>query len=148
MSFQTTHLINMARRDTFHEHVKIALANDGWLITHDPYKIKVGGVYQEIDLGAEKLIAAERNDEKIAIEIKSFLNKSHLADFHEALGKFRNYRRALRKKGTERILFLAVPEPVYKTFFAKPFIQESVIEEELNLIIYSLEKAVIISWIK
>ena len=137
----------MARRDAFHEHVKIALANDGWLITHDPYKIKVGGVYQEIDLGAEKLIAAERNDEKIAIEIKSFLNKSHLADFHEALGKFRNYRRALRKKEPERRLILAVPETVYNKFFIKPFIQEAIIEEELHLLVYSTVETIIVSWI-
>ena len=137
----------MARRDTFHEHVKIALINDGWLITHDPYKIKVGGVYQEIDLGAEKLIAAERGNDKIAIEVKSFLNKSHLADFHEALGKFRNYRRALRKKEPERMLFLAVPENVYNKFFTKLFIQEAIVEEELHIIIYSTIQPVIVSWI-
>lgn len=138
----------MARKDIYHEHVKKALINDGWNITHDPYTIKVGGVFQEMDLGAEKLMAAERNNEKIIVEIKSFIKKSNLTSFHEALGKFHNYRRALRKKEPDRMLFLAVPEPVYKTFFAKPFIQEAVIEEKLNLIIYSLEKAVIISWIK
>ena len=54
----------------------------------------------------------------------------------------------MRKAEPERMLFLAVPEPVFETFFAKPFIQEAIIEEELNLIIYSLEKTVIISWIK
>ena len=62
----------MARRYFFHEHVKQALINDGWIITHDPYKIKVGGIYQEIDLGAEKLIAAERDNIKIAVEVNGF----------------------------------------------------------------------------
>jgi nicotinamide riboside kinase len=118
----------MARRDIYHEHVKEALINDGWEVTHDPYQIKVGGIYQEIDLGAEKLIAAEREK--------------------EALGKFRNYSRALRQKEPDRILFLAVPENVYNKFFQKPFIQEAVIEEELHLIVYSTTEAIIISWIK
>ena len=138
----------MARRDIYHELVKTALINDGWEITDDPYQIKVGGIYQEIDLGAEKLIAAERESEKIAIEVKSFVDKSHLTSFHEALGKFRNYRRALRKKEPERVLFLAVPENVYNKFFQKPFIQEAVIEEELRLIIYSIQEENIVSWIK
>jgi hypothetical protein len=48
----------MARKDIFHDHVRASLEHDGWVITDDPYKIKVGGIYQEIDLGAEKLIAA------------------------------------------------------------------------------------------
>jgi XisH protein len=82
----------MARRDIYHEHVKEALINDGWEVTRDPYQIKVGGIYQEIDLGAEKLIAAEREKDKIAVEVKSFIDKSPLTSFHEALGKFRNYK--------------------------------------------------------
>jgi hypothetical protein len=34
--------------------------------------IKVGGVDMEIDLRAERLLAAERGDEKIAVEVKVF----------------------------------------------------------------------------
>lgn len=138
----------MARKDVFHDHVRKALENDGWLITDDPYKIKVGGIYQEIDLGAEKLIAAERGKEKIAVEVKSFIDKSPLSNFHEALGKFRNYRRALRKKEPDRVLYLAIPEPVYNKFFAKPFIQEAVEEEELLLAVYSVTETIIVLWIK
>jgi hypothetical protein len=138
----------MARKDIFHEHVRKALENDGWIITDDPYKIKVGGIYQEIDLGAEKLIAAERAGEKIAVEIKSFLDKSHLTEFHQALGQFRNYRRALRKKEPERKLFLAVPEPVFNKFFIKQFIQEAIVEEELHIAVYSTTKTKIVKWIK
>ena len=55
-------------RDIIHNIVKNALINDGWSITHDPYPVKVGGFEMEIDLGAENLVAAEREGEKIAIE--------------------------------------------------------------------------------
>jgi predicted RecB family endonuclease len=60
-------------KDRFHQVVKTALTKDGWNVTHDPLKIKVGGVDMEIDLGAERLLAAERGNEKIAVEVKSFL---------------------------------------------------------------------------
>ena len=63
----------MAAKDATHFIVKHALEKDGWTITHDPYYLKVGGVEFYIDLGAETIIAAQRNNQKIAVEIKSFL---------------------------------------------------------------------------
>ena len=42
----------------------------------------------EIDLGAERLIGAEKLGKKIAVEVKSFLSASALSDFHTALGQF------------------------------------------------------------
>jgi XisH protein len=59
-------------RDLFHENVKEALIKEGWLITNDPLSFKIGNVQVQIDLGAERLIAAERGSDKIAIEIKTF----------------------------------------------------------------------------
>lgn len=90
----------MSAKDVFHESVKQALINDAWTITHDPLWIKLAdsdiNVY--IDLGAERLIAAEKADQKIAVEIKSFLGNSLMSDFHEALRQILDYRVALREK--------------------------------------------------
>lgn len=84
-------------KDRFDEIVKIALIKDKWMVTHDPLQIKVGGVDMEIDLGAERLLAAERGGDKIAVEVKSFLaHTSVISEFHTALGQFINYRAALR----------------------------------------------------
>ena len=47
-------------KDKYHAHVRSALENDGWTITHDPYKVMIGRRRGYIDLGAE-LIAAEKN---------------------------------------------------------------------------------------
>lgn len=44
-----------------------------------------------IDLGAESIAAAEREGQKIAIEIKSFLGASSISEFHTALGQYFNY---------------------------------------------------------
>ena len=49
-----------------------------------------------IDLGAEQLIGAQKDNQKIAVEIKSFLSKSSaISEFNTALGQFINYRAAL-----------------------------------------------------
>jgi hypothetical protein len=108
----------MSAKDVFHEVVKIALQKDGWEITNDPLKISLGGVNLSIDLGAEKLIGAEREGQKIAVEVKSFLEKSSaISEFHTALGQFINYRGALKRLQPNRVLYLAVPLTTYKTFF-------------------------------
>ena len=59
-------------KDIYHDIVKNAVIKDGWEVTHDPMTLldKPLKIDYEIDLGAEKFIAAERGTEKIAIEIK------------------------------------------------------------------------------
>ncbi len=101
-----------------------------------------------IDLGAEKLLAAERDEEKIAVEIKSFVQPSAISEYHMAIGQYMNYRQALHNKEPERILYLAVPTETYHSFFALPFIQESMVNYQLKLIIYDAEKEIIEKWIK
>lgn len=84
-------------RDRFHYVVRTALEKEGWNITADPYEINVDDVDFEIDLAAEQLLGAERDGQKIAVEIKSFISTSNVSDFHTALGQFLNYRDALDK---------------------------------------------------
>ena len=133
-------------KDLFHDVVKTALVKDGWQITDDPLFLKVGGVDFFIDLGAEKLLAAERDGNKIAVEIKSFINTSSVADFHLAIGQFINYRVALKVADPERKLFLAVPDIAYKTFFQKEFPRMVIQQYELELFIYDIENEVIVLW--
>jgi hypothetical protein len=91
----------------------------------------------EIDLGAEQVIGAERQGIKIAIEIKSFLAKgSAISEFHRALGQFINYRMALRTDDPERILYLAVPDLAFNTFFQKDFLKSSIEENRIRLLVY------------
>ena len=79
----------MPAKDVYHEAVKNAMFKDGWTITHDPFRIRLArGKNLFVDLGAERLIAAERGSEKIAIEIKSFRRASDMKDLEEAIGQF------------------------------------------------------------
>jgi hypothetical protein len=49
-------------KDLYHDVVKKALINEGWTVTHDPYPLKIGSVRMFIDLGAERIIAAEKGN--------------------------------------------------------------------------------------
>ena len=124
----------MAAKDKFHELVKQALINEGWKITHDPLFIKEGGVYFKMDIGAEKLIIAEKGSRKIAVEIKSFRNPSPVHDMQEAVGKYEMYVLALELREPDRQLYLAIPEETHNKFFQRPFIKELLKRKKINLI--------------
>lgn len=137
----------MSAKDIFHDAVKNGLQKEGWTITHDPFSLKFGDTRIYIDLGAEKIIAAQKDEQKIAIEIKSFIGDSVLFNFHVAIGQFINYQVVLQKKEPERILYLAVPFQIYNTFF-QSLLAKSVLEKyQIPLIIYDSENEVILQWL-
>lgn len=135
-------------KDIFHDAVVTALQNEGWTITHNPLHIKIEDVEYYVDLGAEILIAAEKGNEKIAVEIKSFVGHSRVNDLHGAMGQFVNYYVALQEDEPERILFLAVPEIVYNSFFKKTIIQKTLAYVNAKIIVYDAENQRIVQWIK
>jgi XisH protein len=135
-------------RDVFHTQFKAALIKDGWLITHDPLTFKISETRKiHIDLAAESTIAAERQNEKIAVEIKSFVSDSEVSDFHTALGQYLNYRQVLEEQEPERQIYLAVPEEAYQDFFQISFAQKSLQAHQVHLITYDPAKEVICQWI-
>ncbi|MBZ8179061.1 XisH family protein [Oscillatoria salina] len=137
----------MRAKDAFHELVRTALENEGWTITHDPYHIDLGFVDFYIDLGAERLIAATKDGDKIAVEIKTFLSPSTISEFHTAIGQFINYRIALEEEEADRRLYLAIPSEIYKRFFKYSFIQTVLRRNQIPLLVYSTDKEEIVQWI-
>lgn len=137
----------MAARDKFHLAVRNALTKDGWTITDDPLNIDYGGVSFVVDLGAENILAAEKDQQRIAVEIKSFIESSATYSYHEALGQFINYRQALNAQENPRTLYLAVPNNTYRTLFQLPFIVESVELNHLRIIVYEAAEEEIKKWI-
>ena len=138
----------MSAKDIFHEAVIHALTKEGWIITHDPFWIKLAdsdiNIY--IDLAAEQIIAAEKADQKIAVEIKSFTGNSLIADFHTALGQVLDYRVALRGIDPQRQLYLAIPVDVYNAFFQRRFIQSVCDEYRISLLVFEPGSEDIVLW--
>jgi XisH protein len=134
-------------KDFYHNVVKNALIKDGWHITHDPYRIKIEDVAYEIDLGAEPIIAAEKEGQIIAVEVKSFVGPSNINEFHRAIGQFIDYSIALEEEDPNRILFLAIPEVIYNTFFQKNIIQKAINRIQGKIIVYHPLTETIVQWI-
>jgi XisH protein len=138
----------MSARDAYHDVVRTALIKDGWRITADPLTLKFSTRYKlQIDLAAEALVAAEKDNQLIAVEIKSFLSPSNVSEFHGALGQFINYRIALRLRQPERVLFLAVPIFTYEEFFSEEVVEISIAENAIKLLIFDPDLEAVVQWI-
>ncbi|QSV61394.1 MAG: fatty-acid oxidation protein subunit alpha [Dolichospermum sp. DL01] len=137
----------MSAKDFFHNAVRLALEKDGWLITDDPLSFKLTeNVKVRIDLGAEKLITAEKDNQKIAVEVKSFIGLSAISEFHTAIGQFLNYKVVLTQKDPHRILYLAISEDIYEGFFLDSFIQTVLQTYEIKLLVFDVKKEEILLW--
>jgi XisH protein len=138
----------MAAKDLFHDAVKNALEADGWRITHDPYPISsdILQVDYEIDLGAEKTFAAEKEGKTIAVEVKTFMRGSAVYEYHGALGQYLNYRVSLDEIDANRVLYLAVPLLTFKKLFQLEGIKRSVKRYGVLLLVFDPDTQKIISW--
>ncbi|WP_293348989.1 MULTISPECIES: XisH family protein [unclassified Microcoleus] len=137
----------MPAKDIYHNEVKNALLKDGWTITADPYFIKYEDAELYADLAAEKPIAAQRHGQKIVVEIKSFVGRSLMYDFHGALGQYMVYRNLIQFTDPEYKLYLAIDDVVYKNFFQRKSIQLITNENKLLLMVVEMEKEEILQWI-
>jgi hypothetical protein len=136
----------MAAKDVFHDAARHALEKEGWTITHDPLFLSFGGVDMYIDLGAEQILAAERGNEKIAVEIKSFIGPSATTEFSNALGQFLKYQLALEEEQPDRMLYLAIPIDAEREFFRLELPRRLVERYQVRLLIYDPEAKVIVKW--
>lgn len=138
----------MSAKDRFHDAVKQGLQKESWTITHDLLWLEFSEEdLVKIDLGAEKLIGAMRDNVKIAVEVKSFLRDSAITDFHLALGQFLNYRLALEQMEPDRTLYLAVPIAAYESFFRRELPKVAIQTYQVKLIVYDPTNEEPLQWI-
>ena len=78
--------------------------------------------------------------------MKSFIGASEVTEFHLALGQTLNYRLALKKEQPERILYLAISEDTYRDFFSRQFVQDSLKESKIKVLIFDSLTQEIILW--
>lgn len=137
----------MPRRDIYHECVKAALEKDGWIITDDPLRLDWNEAIYYPDIGAERVIAAIKGTQKIAVEIKTFISPVLQEEFYKALGQFDNYFFALQDLEPDRHLVLAIPVEAHEGFFQKAFVQTIIQKKRITLLVYNIEKQSIEKWI-
>jgi XisH protein len=137
----------MPKLDIIHNSVKNALVKDGWLITDDPYIIQYRRTTLYADLGAERPIAAERNGQKLVVEVKSFIGASKIQDLKEALGQYDIYRYLLEETAPDRKLYIAISKVAYNAFFTQDVTQLILNRHQLPIIVVDLETEEIMQWI-
>ncbi|MBI5515640.1 MAG: XisH family protein [Deltaproteobacteria bacterium] len=138
----------MPARDAYHHCVRAALVKDGWVITHDPLRLRLQGGRRNlyIDLGAERLLAAERGSQRIAVEIKTFGGPSDVRDFETAVGQFVVYARLLRRYQPDRELYLAVPDFAWRGIFAEEIGQVLLEDALVRVVAFDPELEEIVQW--
>jgi hypothetical protein len=137
----------VSAKDIYHNTVKAALQKDGWTITHDPFPLKIGKKRLSIDLGAERLIAAENQSFKIVVEVKSFVGQSDVKDLEQALGQYILYQQILGETSIDRVLYLAVSETTFKGIFSVEIGQVLLKNGIIRLIVFDDEQEEITRWI-
>ncbi len=137
----------MPAKDLQHETVVQALEKDGWTITHDPLRLFWQGKALFVDLGAETIIAAEKEKLRIAVEIKSFSRPDSVNDIHSASGQYVFYRSILRRIQPDRTLYLAIPLDAFEALFSEGRVGEVLLtDEEIQVIVFDPAEGEIVQW--
>ena len=137
----------MPTRDLYHDSVKNALVKDGWRITHDPLRLTWGKKDMYVDLGAERLMAAQKDNELIAVQVKSFIGASSMADLEGAIGQYILYFDVLQEREPNRTLYVAVRQKAYEEIFEDSLGQLLLAKKRLRLVVFYDETDTILLWI-
>ncbi len=138
----------MPAKDIYHDNARKALVNDGWSITQDPLRLSWGGTDMYVDLGAERVMAAEKANRKIAVEVKSFVALSLTSEVQNALGQYLVYRSVLAKTEPDRTLYLAVHSETFLDVFAQPLGRLLLEDYQVRLMVFDLHAETISKWIR
>ncbi len=137
----------MPAKDIYHDTVKLALIKDGWKILTENYTLEYGGDRLYVDMAAEKSIAAEKQGQKILVEVKSFLGRSFINNLEQAMGQYVIYRDIVLEKKLDFKLYLAITTGVYQNYFQRKLTRTIVKRNRVNLLIFDSEGEVIEPWI-
>lgn len=134
-------------KDIIHLPVKSAIEKAGWTITSDQYTVQFAEFTVYADLAAERVIAATKGHEKIAVEIKSFVKPSPVQDVRDALGQYIMYRAYLAEVEPDRNLYLAISAQTYRSVFGLQAVKFLMQQFAIALIVVNLKREEVVEWI-
>ena len=100
-----------------------------------------------IDLAGEKLFTAEKENHKIAVEVKSFLSIAKMNEFYGAIGQYDVYSVCLEELEPERKLFLAISKEIFHEFFERKAVKIVTQKKNIPIIVVDVTKEEVVEWI-
>jgi len=95
----------------------------------------------------EPLLAAEKDERKIAVMTKSFIGLTDLHDLAQPLAQFAMYRDAVHHIDPDRTLYLAVRQATYEAFVAGQFCTLFPLSRLLLLVVFEPRTEAILRWL-
>jgi len=137
----------MPTRDLYHDLVKNALRQDGWRITHDVLPLKVGAAIGAEALWATQLLAADKDERKVAVAVNSFVGRSDPADLTQVLGQLALSRPRLHAMEPDRVLYLAVRHATYNACCTGLAGTHLLARQHVQLIVFDPRTEAIVQWL-
>lgn len=138
---------SMPARDLYHNQVKNALIQDGWVILTEDYTLEYDGDRVYVDIAAEQTVSAAKGGRMILVEVKSFLGQSFIRDLELAVGQYILYRDVLTETQQYVDLYLGISSDAYWTGFQKSLSQLLVQRNRVKLLVVDIHQEVIEEWI-
>jgi hypothetical protein len=102
-----------------------------------PLRITIGVRRLYVDLGAERTpLGAEKGDQRIAVEVQSFLGDSDIENLQHAIGQYVLYRVLLAHTEPDRVLYLAIPGDVYSGILSEQVGQIAIADLGIRLLVF------------
>jgi len=136
-------------KDTIHDSIKNALSKAGWTITAEFLQIE----YEELEIFADLVaerepIVAEKDGQKIIVEVKTFAGRSFIRELQQALGQYDLYHEIIELAELNYELYLAISATIYETFFLRKGTHEIIQRRQLKLLVVDVDREEIVQWIK
>lgn len=131
-------------RDIYHDVVLAALQKEGWTIVADPLVVAWDDTTLFIDLAAQHSLEPTT----IAVEIKSFIGPSEVADLEAALGQFLVYRAVLSHRKDPHVLWLAVSQQAFESIFQDGLGAMIRLEYKVSLLVIDVDEEEIVAWLR
>jgi hypothetical protein len=139
----------MVAPDLYYDLVKQALRKDGWRITHNPLRLRVPAHDTQIGQGEaaeEPLLAAEKDERKIAVAVKSFVGRYDVEDLQMVLARLGRYHIRLHETVPDRAFYLAVRQTTYRDYFTGATGAQLLAGQPILCMVFDPRTEAIVNW--
>jgi hypothetical protein len=140
----------MALRDPYYDLVKNALRQGGWRITHNPLRLRLPSAAETPtkpgEAAEEWLLGAEKDERKIAVVVKSFVDRSEVEDLRKALEHLRLCHTRLHATAPDHTLYLAVRQTTYRDYFTGAAGAQLLASQPILFMVFDPRTEAIVNW--